>query len=293
MRVQAHGRPSMKLEHQEIAADRRHALGVTRVSSVASGARCAVMSVWCSGRAVDPARQAGPEDIEILIPGDPEACTMVIALDRAYFERKAREVLGGEAVTTAEIPPRVERYAAAADPLMREIGNALRSEVHSRRRPNAAYLECMAAMVAIHLAKTYCGGAPALPPCPGLPPHKLARVQSFINAHLAEGLRLKQLAGVVHMSTFHFSRMFKQATGRSPHAYLTELRVEQAKRLLTESTLPLIEVAARVGFQTQGHFTGVFHRHTGLTPRVFRMNCPARHTAEASSDSAPQRRARA
>ena len=266
MRVQAHGRPSMKLEHQEIPADRRHALGVTRVSSVASGARCAVMSVWCSGRAVDPARQPGPEDIEILIPGDPEACTMVIALDRAYFERKAREVLGG---------------------------NALRSEVHSRRRPNAAYLECMAAMVAIHLAKTYCGGAPALPPCAGLPPHKLARVQSFINAHLAEGLRLKQLAGVVHMSTFHFSRMFKQATGRSPHAYLTELRVEQAKRLLTESTLPLIEVAARVGFQTQGHFTGVFHRHTGLTPRVFRMNCPARHTAEASSDSAPQRRARA
>ena len=163
MRVQAHGRPSMKLEHQEIPADRRHALGVTRVSSVASGARCAVMSVWCSGRAVDPARQPGSEDIEILIPGDPEACTMVIALDRAYFERKAREVLGGEAVTTAEIPPRVERYAAAADPLMREIGNALRSEVHSRRRPNAAYLECMAAMVAIHLAKTYCGGAPALP----------------------------------------------------------------------------------------------------------------------------------
>jgi AraC-like DNA-binding protein len=49
-------------------------------------------------------------------------------------------------------------------------------------------------------------------------------------------------------------------------------RLEHAKRLLLESNLPLVEVAASAGFQTQAHFTEVFHRHTGVTPRAFRLN---------------------
>ena len=73
------------------------------------------------------------------------------------------------------------------------------------------------------------------------------------------------------MSPFHFTRLFKQATGLSPHAYLTFHRVERAKQMLAESRLALVEVAACVGFQTQGHFTEVFRRHAGITPRRFRV----------------------
>ena len=269
----------MKPDHL-VATAPYHRVATVPEVNVLPVARCAVMSV-ALGTAADSVRQTISEYIEIVIPSDRTACTIVVALNRAYFERKARKVLEGEVATTADIPARVQGYAVAADPLMREIGNALRSELYSRRA-NRPYLECMAAVVAAHLAKNYCGRVPAVPPCTGLPLHKLTRVQAFINTHLAEGLRLKQLAAVIHMSTFHFTRMFKQATGRSPHAYLTALRIEHAKELLTDSKLPLIEVAARVGFQTQGHFTGVFHRYTGVTPRVFRMNCPAGRAAEAA-----------
>lgn len=73
------------------------------------------------------------------------------------------------------------------------------------------------------------------------------------------------------MSAFHFSRLFKLATGQSPHAYLTQQRVERAKELLAESRLPLVHIASAVGFQTQGHFTEVFRRHTCTTPRRFRL----------------------
>ena len=53
-------------------------------------------------------------------------------------------------------------------------------------------------------------------------------------------------------------------------------RVETAKQLLQASDAQLIDVAARVGFRTLGHFTGVFHRYADCTPRAYRMECRAR-----------------
>jgi AraC family transcriptional regulator len=77
--------------------------------------------------------------------------------------------------------------------------------------------------------------------------------------------------------------MFKEATGVPPHRYITLQRIDHAKRLLTETDLPLVDVAAAVGFQTQGHFTSVFRKHAGLTPRIFRLECP-----RAAAASCPQ-----
>jgi AraC family transcriptional regulator len=73
--------------------------------------------------------------------------------------------------------------------------------------------------------------------------------------------------------------MFKQATGQPPHVYITSQRMDQAKNLLGNSELSLVEVAASVGYQTQAHFTGVFHKQIGVTPRAFRMNCRAERRA--------------
>lgn len=110
----------------------------------------------------------------------------------------------------------------------------------------------------------------------GLASHKVERVRAFIEAHLAEPIRVEQLAETVHMSPFHFTRMFKQAAGESPHAYITQRRMERAKALLSGSAMALVEVAASIGFQTQGHFTEVFHRHVGVTPRRFRLSANGR-----------------
>jgi AraC family transcriptional regulator len=105
----------------------------------------------------------------------------------------------------------------------------------------------------------------------GLPPHKLQKVLSYIDEKLAEPVGVRELASQVHMSPFHFARRFKQAVGTPPHAYITQVRIERAKRLLSTTSLPLIEVATRVGYRTQAHFTGVFHRYVGTTPRAYRV----------------------
>jgi len=65
----------------------------------------------------------------------------------------------------------------------------------------------------------------------------------------------------------HFALLFKGATGQTPHQYVTTCRMERAQHLLTETTLPLHEIDARVGYADQSHFTAMFRQHVGTPPR--------------------------
>jgi AraC family transcriptional regulator len=71
------------------------------------------------------------------------------------------------------------------------------------------------------------------------------------------------------MSVFHFAKAFKQATGQAPHQYLTARRLLQARALLHDKRLPIAQVAGLVGL-SHSHFTVVFRRLMGMTPRKFR-----------------------
>ena len=106
----------------------------------------------------------------------------------------------------------------------------------------------------------------------GLAPHRLRKVLLYIEDHVAETVVVRQLADAAFMSPFHFAHEFKRAVGKPPHAYMTMLRMEHAKKLLATTDIALAEVAASVGYQTQSHFTGLFHRYVGVTPRAYRLN---------------------
>jgi AraC family transcriptional regulator len=193
-------------------------------------------------------------------PGD----TLVLRMAPEFYAQQVHAALGASTQLVA-------RYAAF-DPFIREVANALLTLIDSDRPPNAAYLEPLAAVMAVHLARHYGAAAPdpAKGPC-GLPPHRLRRVQAFIEEHISEVIHVERMAAEAHMSPFHFARMFKQATGQPPHLYVVMQRVSHAKALLQGTDLPLIDVAEMTGFRTQGHFTGVFRRYAGLTPRTFRL----------------------
>ena len=134
-------------------------------------------------------------------------------------------------------------------------------------------VDSLARAIATHLVRLRAEPRELAAPCrsAGLAPVRLGRVRAYIEQHLAEPLPTGRLAAVACMSPFHFSRLFKLATGESPHGYVTRQRIERAKALLAGASLPLVHVADAVGFQTQGHFTEVFRRHTGTTPRRFRI----------------------
>jgi AraC family transcriptional regulator len=189
---------------------------------------------------------------------------LVIALDPDFYRDSVRGALGCEA------PEVIEQYIGI-DPVLREIGDTLRAEFRSGRVPGAVYLECWARVVALHLANTYGRPRRQTRRLPGLPRHKLKEILSFIEEHLADSIQVGDLASTAFLSPYHFARLFKRAVGQSPHVYITAQRMRRAKKMLSDGELPLVDVAACVGFQTQAHFTGVFRRHAGVTPRAYRL----------------------
>lgn len=198
------------------------------------------------------------------ISWQPNSDAVMITIDSRFFDEKARQILGNA-------PCRVVERHAAVDPFLRDIGDSLRSDFRKHRFPTPEYLVSLASVVATHIARNYSKPTAAPEAHAGLAPHKLARVQAFVREHLGEPLKVERLAEHIHMSPYHFARMFKLATGQTPHTWILLQRIARASELLTQTDMPLLEVGASVGFLTQGHFTAVFHRYTGTTPRVYRV----------------------
>ena len=99
-----------------------------------------------------------------------------------------------------------------------------------------------------------------------LPDHQAVRHSlEFLQLRSAAEVRPADLAEVSGLSRYHFIRVFREATGLTPHAYLTQLRLEQAQRLLMAGT-SIRETAASCGFVDQSHFTNRFKQLHGFTP---------------------------
>jgi len=104
-----------------------------------------------------------------------------------------------------------------------------------------------------------------------LPAYRLRRVTQYIEKNLRQPkLRLAELSALVHMSPFHFARLFKRSTGVPPHVFLVRRRIDEARALLATQTVPVAVIARSVGFQTPSHFTTTFRRFTGMTPTAYR-----------------------
>jgi AraC-like DNA-binding protein/ribose 5-phosphate isomerase RpiB len=104
----------------------------------------------------------------------------------------------------------------------------------------------------------------------GMPPECLEVVISHIRSNLDEPLDVAKLARLVRMSPSHFSKLFKISLGVSPHQFILQERVDRSRALLRNSTARIVDIAFEVGFETQAHFTTVFGKLVGMTPRQFR-----------------------
>lgn len=164
----------------------------------------------------------------------------------------------------------VPKWSVSWDPFLREAVDTL-GALHNADLIDAACADAFADVVSVHIALRYGHCAGAAEPDTPLTRQMLTRIQVFVHEHIAETILVEHLAVLVHMSASNFARVFKAATGKPPHLYVTLERVKFARTMLCEETIPLIEVGARAVFQTQQHFTDVFHRYTGTTPRAFRL----------------------
>jgi AraC-like DNA-binding protein len=122
----------------------------------------------------------------------------------------------------------------------------------------------------IQLVLRHADNRPVLPPMSGAHPG-ISQARAFLEAHYSQNVSLEQLSGIAGVSSFHLTRLFRESVGLPPHAYLNQVRIFHAKKLLTLGQ-PIAEVAFETGFADQSHLTRHFKRIVGVTPGQYRKN---------------------
>ena len=99
---------------------------------------------------------------------------------------------------------------------------------------------------------------------------QLTEAIDFMQSNLEQSIDLAAIAGPTGLSPSHFARQFRATAGEAPHRYLMQLRVERARRLLSETDTSIAEIAFACGFANQEHLTRLFKRSCGITPAAYR-----------------------
>jgi AraC family transcriptional regulator len=163
----------------------------------------------------------------------------------------------------------------AYDPLLHHIALVLQAVIEGEGVAGHLYAAALTDALVVHFLKRYAASrSPLRQATGGLVPSKLRRTIAYIQEHLEQELSLTTLAAVAQTSPAHFARLFKQATGRTPHQYVITCRMEYAKQLLVETDMPLSEIGPQVGCADQSHFTALFRKHVSMTPQVYRNTTP-------------------
>jgi len=103
--------------------------------------------------------------------------------------------------------------------------------------------------------------------------YRLHRVISAIREQPDGAHNIEALAAAAGLTTSHFCRMFRRATGASPHQYVLKTRLDRAETMLVQSDMALSQIAEFLGFKSQAHFTRVFQQRFGVTPGKYRQGC--------------------
>lgn len=204
-----------------------------------------------------------PQGTPMGIYGYDETEFIMLALDPGFVHQIANE----SGMSGSELG----RHLGIRDPQIEYIVFALKSELDAGCPSGRVYGDGLAVALAARLLWKYSAHATTNHSCNAvLSGYTLRRVTDYIEENLTEDLTLADIADVAHMSPHYFSRAFRNSTGIPPHRYVIDRRIEKAKTLLSDNHLPLVEVGLSVGFQNQSHFTTLFHKRTGVTPKVYR-----------------------
>jgi AraC family transcriptional regulator len=132
-------------------------------------------------------------------------------------------------------------------------------------------LDQIAMVLGAHTLQTHCGTPKfAAPPRRGLEAWQKLRAEEMLRAHLEGNIAVKELASACSLSESHFARCFRLSFGTSVHQRLIQLRIEQAKDLLSRTEKSLTDIALLSGFCDQAAFTRTFSRIEHMTPSRWR-----------------------
>lgn len=106
---------------------------------------------------------------------------------------------------------------------------------------------------------------------------RVQKVKDYIDFHFREEIHLQDLADLVSMTPTAFSRFFKLRTSKNISEYIIDVRLGYAARLLVDSTMTIVEICYRSGFNNISNFNRIFKKKRGCTPTEFRENYQKKH----------------
>jgi len=181
-----------------------------------------------------------------------------MSIDPIYFTR-----LSGHGDSS---PIQLHRHYAIAKSQIGHILDALVAEADAGNPGGLAFVEALATGLARQISLHAAEPQRVERVRGGLSGAAKRRTLEIMDEHLDADLSVELLAREVGLSPAHFSRAFKESTGRAPHRYLLTLRLEKARRLLEGAAPVLADIAQRSGFSDQAHLTRLFKREYGVTP---------------------------
>jgi AraC-like DNA-binding protein len=202
------------------------------------------------------------EEPAVLLPSPFDALVLYVtqsALDEVAYAHQA---------------PRVERLVwplGKLDSVVYHLGNTLLSSLEQTHHISKIFLDHVLYALNCHLVCSY-GGVTTLAPRfrGGLSPQQMRRATEILEAHLDGNIVLQQVAEACELSISHFARAFKQTFRRPPYKWLTERRVDRARDLMTNTRLPLADIAIQCGFTDQSALNRSFKRIHGVSPGHWR-----------------------
>ncbi|MBB4371025.1 AraC family transcriptional regulator [Bradyrhizobium sp. cir1] len=157
------------------------------------------------------------------------------------------------------------------DPFLSTLSNVLLSAVERDPATNQLFIDQIGLSVLAHVAQTYGGMRPSDGVSGGgLAPWQERRAKEIMRTRLASNLTIADVAAECKLTPSHFARSFRRSIGVAPHEFLSQLRIDEAKRLMLTTKLPLADIALICGFGDQSYFTRVFSRNVGASPGAWR-----------------------
>jgi len=169
------------------------------------------------------------------------------------------------------------RYEAINyDPFIEQVALAVGRELSAETSAGRLLVESLGHSLSAYLAHRYPEvplGAKSLGPS-GRPidGRRMSRVMEFIDARIDQQFTVADLATVACMSPAHFARSFKTTVGRSPHEFVSRMRLELAMRMLCDRHRSIADIALSTGFSSQSNFSRAFRGATGTTPGDYRAS---------------------
>jgi AraC family transcriptional regulator len=191
--------------------------------------------------------------------------TLHLYLRRALIEEVTQSIQPGDP-TRVELLPRF----GDSDPLIERLMLGVRDALHDDIPSAAPYVDYLGRAIAARLIRGHSSASPVDRAPVRLGRRHLGRAIDFMETNLAESIDLVAMAAVTGLSPSHFARQFRTMTGKAPHQFLMHLRIERAKRLLSETETPVVTVAFACGFANQEHLTRLFKRSYGIAPAAYR-----------------------